>query len=139
MPIQGQRRDTLHLITEDLAMRFLEPSRILRFRLALATKPYDNFFLCHVPSQRLDNSWNETSQRGCEQAKTLWTEVTSRREEGKDEYKIKFAWDPDAFPDPKWPAQSLEQLIAVTFANCLILRDDHPGLLRRIGKKQSMS
>jgi hypothetical protein len=139
IPIQGQRRDTLHLIREDLAMRFLEPSRILRFRLALATKPYDNFFLCHVPSQRLDNPWNETNQRGCEQAKTLWTEVTSRREEGKDEYKIKTALDKDAFPEPKWPKESLEELIEVTFAKCLILHEDHPGLLRRIGKKQSMS
>jgi hypothetical protein len=41
VPIQGSKRDTLHLIDEDLGMRYLEPARILRFRLALATKPGD--------------------------------------------------------------------------------------------------
>ena len=51
VPIKGQKRDTLHLIDEDLAMRYLPSGRILRFRLALATKPYDVFFLCHVPTQ----------------------------------------------------------------------------------------
>src|SRR5262249_11265314 len=46
VPIKGQKRDTLHLIDEDLAMRFLPPARIIRQRLALATKPFDVFFLC---------------------------------------------------------------------------------------------
>src|SRR5262249_52760033 len=45
VPIKGQKRDTLHLIDEELAMRYLPPARITRFRLALATKPYDVFFL----------------------------------------------------------------------------------------------
>ena len=39
VPIKGQKRDTLHLIDEDLAMRYLPSGRILRFRLVLATKP----------------------------------------------------------------------------------------------------
>jgi hypothetical protein len=43
VPIKGQKRDTLHLIDEELAMRFLPPARILRFRLALGTKPNDIF------------------------------------------------------------------------------------------------
>ena len=51
VPIKGQKRDTLHLIDEDLAMHYLPSGRIQRFRLALATKPYDVFFLCHVPTQ----------------------------------------------------------------------------------------
>jgi hypothetical protein len=38
VPIKGQKRDTLHLINEDLAMRYLPSGRILHFRLALATK-----------------------------------------------------------------------------------------------------
>ena len=40
VPIKGQKRDTLHLIDEDLAMRYLPSGKIQRFRLALATKPY---------------------------------------------------------------------------------------------------
>jgi hypothetical protein len=45
VPIKGQKRDTLHLIDEELAMRYLPSGRILRFRLALASKPFDVFFL----------------------------------------------------------------------------------------------
>jgi hypothetical protein len=54
VPILGQKKSTMHLIVEDVATRHLQPPQILRFQLALAAKPHDNFFLCHVPSQRLD-------------------------------------------------------------------------------------
>ena len=50
VPIKGQKRDTLHLINEDLAMRHLPSGKIQHFRLALATKPHDAFFLCEVPT-----------------------------------------------------------------------------------------
>ncbi len=126
VPIKGQKRDTLHLIDEDLAMRYLPPARILRFRLALATKPQDVFFLCHVPTRDEDNTWVASNLRACEQAKTHWTQATSRREEGVDAYKTDFARDADAFPDPNWPMQSLADLINVTFAGRLIENEDHP-------------
>ena len=97
VPIKGQKHDTLHLIDEDLALQFLEGGEILRFRLALATKPGDVFFLCEVPTQNLDNIWNTTNLDGCEKAKTLWTKATSRKGEGVEGYKITFARDPDSF------------------------------------------
>jgi hypothetical protein len=136
VPIRGQKRDTLHLIAEDLALRFLPSGRILRFRLVLATKPFDVFFLCHLPTRNIDNSWNESNTLACQQAKTLWVQATSRREEGVDGYKIDVARDHDAFPEPKWPAQSLTNLIEVSFAGRMIDREDHPALLRLIGAKQ---
>jgi hypothetical protein len=136
VPVKGQSRDTLHLIDEELAIKFLPSARILRFRLALATKPLDKFFLCQVPTRNLDNSWNDSSLKGCVQAKTLWTSLSSRKEEGVDAYKIDYARDADAFPEPIWPTQSLNELIAVTFAGRMIEREDHPGLLRLIGAKQ---
>ena len=120
-------------------MRYLPSARIFRFRLALASKPEDKLFLCHVPTKNLDNIWNATNLRACEQAKTYWTQATSRKEEGVEGYNINFAQDPDAFPEPEWPAQSLSDLIGVTFAGCLIEREDHPALLRLIGAKQSIS
>ena len=64
VPIKGQKHSILHLINEDLAVQFLEAGEITRFRLALATKPYDVFFLCEVPTQNLDNSWNNTNLEG---------------------------------------------------------------------------
>ena len=51
VPIKGQKRDTLHLIDEDLAMDYLPSGKIKRFRLALATKPFDVFFFLEVPSR----------------------------------------------------------------------------------------
>jgi len=139
VPIKGQKRDTLHLINEDLAMNHLPSGKILRFRLALATKPYDVFFLCHIPSRNEDNSWNASNLLACERAKTVWVQATSRKEEGVEAYKIDAARDPDAFPDPKWPTQSLEDLIGKTFAGPVIDRDDHPALLRLLGAKQALS
>jgi len=70
VPIQGQKRDTLHLIDEDLAMRYLPPARILRFRLALASKPHDVFFLCHVPSRNTDNTWVASNLRASKPKQT---------------------------------------------------------------------
>jgi hypothetical protein len=139
VPIQGAKHDTMHLIDEELAMQYLPSGRILRFKLVLATKPNDRFFLAHVPTQNLDNSWNETNLQGCEHAKTLWTQLTSRKDQGIETYKIDFAQHQDAFPEPKWPAQSLAELIGVTFANRSVDSADHPALLRLIGAKQNLA
>jgi hypothetical protein len=139
VPIHGEKRDQLHLIDEELAMQYLPAKKIKRHRLALASKPYDNFFLCIVPSQNLDNSWNTTALKACERATTLWVLVTSRKEEGVDAYKTDLARDPDAFPDPRWPSRTLEELIEVTFRSVTIETDDHPALLRLIGARQNLS
>ena len=139
VPIKGQKKDTLHLIEEDLAMQYLSSGRIQRFRLALASKPFDVFFLCHVPTQNTDNEWNMSNVAACEVAKTLWVQATSRRDENVDGYKVDYAREQDAFPDPKWPTQSLGELIGLTFTCRMIDNADHPALLRLIGAKQSLS
>jgi hypothetical protein len=135
VPIKGQKGDTLHLILEDLAMQYLPSARILHFRLALATKPFDVFFLCQVPTQNEDNPWNASNLRACEQAKNQWTQATSRKGEGAEGYKVDFAQDPDAFPEPKWPSSSLNTLIERTFAGRMITDERDPALLRLIGAK----
>jgi hypothetical protein len=139
VPIQGMKRDTLHLIDEDLALQYLSGGKISRFRLAFATKPFDVFFLCHVPSQNIDNSWNTSNLQACEQAKSQWVQVTSRKAEGAEQYKIDLARDPDAFPEPKWPKQFLDNLVNVTFTGRMIDHENHPALLRLIGAKQDIS
>ena len=139
VPIKGAKRDSLHLIQEDLAMRFLPSGKIQRFRLALASKPNDVFFLCRIPTRNLDNPWNKDNVGGCEKAKKLWTQATSRGEEGVDGYFVEFARDPDVFPEPKWPEQPLSDLIDRAFAGRMIDIEDHPALLRLIGAKQSVS
>jgi hypothetical protein len=136
VPIKEQKKETLHLITDDLAKRYLPSGRIMRFRLVLASKPDDRFFLCHVPTRNTDNSWNETNTSACQQGKTLWVQATSRREEGVDGYKIDVAQDQDAFSEPTWPTQSLSEMIETTFVGRMIDHEEHPALLRLIGAKQ---
>jgi hypothetical protein len=139
VPIKGQKHNTLHLIDEDLALQFLEGGEIQRFRLALASKPNDVFFLCEVPTQNVDNSWNISNLDGCEQAKTRWTKAVSRKSEGVETYKISFARDPESFDQPNWPTQSLGELIERSFAGRMIETAHHPALLRKIGAKQALS
>jgi hypothetical protein len=136
VPIKGQKKDTLHLIEEDLAMQYLSSGKIQRFRLALATKPFDVFFLCHVPTQNTDNEWNMSNIAACAVAKTMWVQATSRREENVDGYKVDYAREQDAFPDPKWLTQPLGELIEKTFTGRMIDREDHPALLRLTGARQ---
>ena len=145
VPIINDKRDQLHLIDEEIAVQYLSNKRILRFRLALATKPYDVQFLCKVPSTNLDNSWNSTAIKACEQARTAWVQAVSRKAENVDGYKIDRARDADAFPDPKWTTRSLEEIISISFnANAghtgfAINTDNHPGLLRLIAAKQNLA
>jgi hypothetical protein len=139
VPVKGMKSDTMHLITEDLANEYLpNDARVLRFRLALATKPGDSFFLCHVPSQNLENIWNATNIRGCEVMRKKWAIMTSMKNEGLEGYKTTLARDPDAFPEPRWPTQSLEELIERAFVGRMITSKDDPGLLRLIGARQSI-
>ena len=137
VPIKGMKRDTLHVIDEDVGTRYVSGA-ILRFRLALASKPHDVFFLCHVPTQNLDNSWNFTNVTACETAMRSWVKATSRRAENVDGYLITHAESEKAFPPPKWPKQSLNELIKVTFAGRMIDSEDHPGLLRLRGAEQDL-
>jgi hypothetical protein len=140
VPVKGEKRDTLHLIEEDLALKYIQPGRIQRFRLALASKPYDVFFLCKIPTRNLDNEWNRANIKACEQAKEFWTIATSRKEEGVDTYKIDCAFDKEPFPQPRWPEkQTLNELIINRFSGLIIDRADHPGLLRLIGARQTTS
>jgi hypothetical protein len=140
VPIKGQKRDLLHLIDEDLVPPPMA-AQVQRFSLALAAKPFDVFFLCYIPTQNLDNSWNESAGRGCELAKTTWMKVTSPgKDDGGDSYVLTKADDHDAFPDPKWPQQSIYALIGATFGqDRTIDRENHPALLRLRGKKQSVA
>ena len=63
----------------------------------------------------------------------------SRRPENLEGYKIEFARDQDAFPEPKWSSRSLDELLDVTFKDANIDHDRHPGLLRLIGAKPDLT
>jgi hypothetical protein len=139
VPIKGQQRDTVHLISQELAKQYLQPATIQYFRLALGANPNGGFFFVKVPCTNLEgNAWNSTNVKGCEAAKSLWTKLSSRRAEGVEGYKIDHAQDPDAFPETKWPTQTLDELLEVTFEGRMILTVDHPAMRRLLGMKQSL-
>jgi hypothetical protein len=138
VPIKGMTRDTLFLVTKRIKQQYLGDDRVQRFRLALASKPYDIFFLCVVPSYNFENSWNASTLQACEQAKRFWVQISSRRSENIDNYKIQLAQDQDAFPDPQWLDRSLADIIGITFTGRIIYTDDNPALLRLLGAKQAV-
>jgi len=147
VPIKGGK-DQLHLIDENLALKYIPSGKVQRFRLALATKPDDVLFLCKIPTRNLDNNWNKTAVNACDQAKTKWTQVTSLKEEGIEDYKITLAGEDDefdeptcGFDEPTWPIgeQTLVDIILTRFSGFSIETADHPGLLRLRGRKQANS
>jgi hypothetical protein len=135
VPIVGVKKDKLHLIDKNIAVQYLRPKKILKARLALATKPNNVFFWMWVPTRNLDNTWNDDCVKACNQAKTIWTQVASRREENADGYHIIRAPHQDFVPAPKWPDQPLEDLLDPTFINNTIEDTDSPALHRLIGMR----
>jgi hypothetical protein len=131
VPIKGQKFGNLHMINKDLAAKYVHHDKIKKFKLALATKPYDDFFLAEIPTQNLEeNMWNSSNLRGCKEAKSRWIQLVSLKKEGKEMYGIVPAQHQDSLPAPTWPAQSLESMIKLAFEGRMVMTPDHPALLR---------
>jgi hypothetical protein len=139
VPIVGVKKDKLQLIDKNIAVQYLRPKKILKARLALATKPNNVFFWTWVPTRNLDNTWNADCLKACEQAKAVWTQVASRREENSDGYHIMKAPEQDFVPAPKWPTQPLEELLDPTFLGNTIEDANSPALHRLIGMRINSS
>jgi hypothetical protein len=138
VPIPKDKKDILHVIDEELAAEYLATKRIKRMRLALASKPHDVFIFIAVPVDNLANSWNVSALGAIEHAKTKWTQATSRKAEGIEGYKVTFSQDIDAFPDPRWPNRSIDDLLEITFKGAMIEDINHPAMRRLVGIKQEL-
>ena len=69
VPTSRARSETLYTSSmRSLRLAIWLTVRSNDFRLALASKPFDAFFPCHVPSTNLDNEWNASALIACEQA-----------------------------------------------------------------------
>jgi hypothetical protein len=136
VPVHGEKRDLLHLIDPEMALRY--SLKVAFSRLALASKPNDILFLCVVPSQNLDNSYNASALRCCQRAKIEWGMAVSRRKKGYEDYEWIPARDQDAFADLKWSPHGIDEWCDVTFKGRDIFDNNHPGLLRLIGAKQKL-
>ena len=65
--------------------------------------------------------------------------AVSQKAAGLDHYEITTARDHDAYPVPKWPTQSLDELISTAFKGRMIVKEDDPAFARLIGAKLSVS
>ena len=140
VPTKGVRGGSLlHLILEDLACAYLPEGKIIRHRLALASKPDDEAVQPEDPLHQPRRSWNASTLEGCEIGKTRWVQLTSLKNAGQERYKIDYSLDEDAFPEPTWLTQPLAELIGGAFSpNRAVTLENHPGLLRLIGAKQQL-
>jgi hypothetical protein len=139
VPIDGQKDSILHLITEELAEKYLPPKLVKRFRLALASgATKGSFFLCLVPSQNLTNGYNQTALECCIDGKRQWVMASSLKEKNQERYHINYAEEEDFAPAPDWESMpTVDELVLTKFAGLLSIdTPDHPALLRRRGKRQ---
>ena len=138
VPIKGQKRDTLHLIDEELAMRYLPSVELNTASPGARDQAVRHIFPLPGPDAE-HRQHLEREQIGRVRRRRRYGRGTVvGRRKASTATRSTFARDPDAFPEPKWPTQSLDELIERTFAGRMIDSEDHPGLLRLIGAKQSV-
>jgi hypothetical protein len=140
VPVDGQKDGLEHLITDDMADKYLEEKQFKRYRLALASMPpKGSFFLMKVPVDNLENAFNKSALEACIDAKSRWTMATAQKEKNRERYRIKHAGHEDFAPEPEWSSQpAVDHLILARYKDLLIETPEHPGLRRLGGLRQEL-
>ena len=100
---RGRRKGiTIHLIVEDLAIKYLPAGKIMRHSLALASKPYDVFFLATHPDHQPRQLLEQIQLGGLQVGEGALGAIDKSEVTGAERYDDHVA-DLDAFPEPKWP------------------------------------
>jgi hypothetical protein len=100
--------------------------------LTLAVNQLGLIFIWPVPvddEQSRKNMWNESSRQGYHRAKTTWIKLVGDRSKGH--YRLYQA--EGQLPEPRWPSEPFEQLLALGFRGRVIDRQDHPLLKAQRG------
>jgi hypothetical protein len=138
VPVESVRHGTLHLITQRLADQFLKQKQIKRMRLVLATKPEaGSFFLVECPCFNMENQYNRTAADGLVKCKTKWLIASTLRDSttGNGRYHFEPATEQDFVDPPVWLAQTINELVLITFEGRIIRAADDPPLLRLRGMR----
>jgi hypothetical protein len=143
VPQPGRKDGVMHLISEELAIKLSRGrknliGKIKRFKLALAAKPYDVFFLAIVPTVNLDNEWNKSMLEAIELAKQGWREVISRYGENGEGYRPEPPLGKDPYDEPRWPDADILDLIEAAFPDRIIDSEGHPAWKRIAGIPQKI-
>jgi hypothetical protein len=139
VPVEGIHGGILHLVTQRLADQFLKLKQIKRMRLVLATKPETgSFFLVQCPCVNMDNQYNQTAADGLVECKTTWMMASTLRDNktGNGRYHFEPATEKDFVDEPVWLAQTVNELVLITFEGRIIRAADDPALLRLRGMRQ---
>jgi hypothetical protein len=126
------------LITQRLADQFLKHKQIKRMRLVPATMPETgSFFLVECPCINMENQYNRTAADGLVKCKTKWMMASTLRDSktGNGRYHFEPATHQDFVDQPVWLAQTINELVLITFEGRIIRTENDPALLRLRGMR----
>ncbi len=140
VPIKGQKRDTLHLIDEDLAMRYLPSGKITSFPLGSRDEAISmsSSYVMYQPGMRTTLGTPAICLLA-RRARLPGSRSAAERRRASKRIRSMLLEMPMPSLKPSWPTESLTDLIDKTFTGRMIDHEDHPALLRLIGAKQSVS
>ena len=123
-------RNPLYVVTDAVRPqleRFLKPCRI-----AVGITYHDKVqFLWARPINTGSNSWTDSVMRAMDAAQTDWISMESDRPH--DEYKIHHGPHSKEWGDPKWPDQTLEDVVGLAFRDRIVDSLDHAVAKRLLG------
>lgn len=123
--------DGMYAVTKEVAALITDQLRLVQLRLAVT-----NFgvpYLLPMPLPGPDgrsNPWHVSLARAVKLAESKWIRVTSNMVRGA--YDV-FEAQGD-LGEPKWPAESFEELLKIAFQGRIIDADDHPFVMQLLGR-----
>jgi hypothetical protein len=123
-------RNNLYVVTDavrpDLEM-FVRPHKV-----AVGMTYHDKVIFLWVRSLSVgNNSWTDSALKAMTTAQTAW--VTMETDQPLSEYKVHVAPNNSQWGEPKWPDQTLEELVMTAFRDRVIRSLDHPIAARLLG------
>ena len=132
--LQMKTDNEWYLVDKDTLPQIQLESQLKVMQLYVCVTQNSTPFLCLIPLPDSDgrlNSWHESGHKSMEEAKSFW--VRRQADKSNGGYLITKASNAQ-LPDPKWPTESLEDLIEKAFDRYYIDTIDHPVLRRLRGE-----
>jgi hypothetical protein len=123
--LRDSGEDTIYGVLDDLYPEVAEEAALKTLFLGITRQGTLFLWPIKLPdSEGKIDSWNESAMALAKTAMEKWIRVLSNREGG-----FYVAMEPENdLPDPKWPEEGFEEIIAIAFKNNLIDDYDHPVL-----------
>jgi hypothetical protein len=124
-------RNPLYVVTDDVRPeleRFLKPHRVM---VGITYHDKVQFLWVRAISTG-SNSWTDSVMSAMDEALTDW--VSLETDHALDEYKRHHAPHSKEWGDPKWPDQTLEDVVNLAFRDRIIDSLDHTVAKRLLGR-----